>query len=69
MTAPAFPRKRFGGLPATPVWSQSFMAPMVSAGTSGAKGGIDENTNFPAWDGTPVDYDATLSALWECRQR
>ena len=29
--------------------------------------GIDENTNFPAWDGTPVDYDATVSALWECR--
>jgi hypothetical protein len=28
---------------------------------------IDENTNFPAWDGTPVDYDATLSVLWECR--
>ena len=28
---------------------------------------IDENTNFPAWDGTPVDYDATVSALWECR--
>jgi hypothetical protein len=31
-------------------------------------GNIDEDTNFPAWDGVPVDYDATVSALWECRQ-
>ena len=40
----------------------------ISAGTAGADGVIDENTNFPAWDGTPVDYDATVSALWECRE-
>jgi hypothetical protein len=39
----------------------------ISAGTTGADGAIDETTNFPAWDGTPVDYDATVSALWECR--
>jgi hypothetical protein len=29
--------------------------------------GIDPDTNFPAWDGTPIDYDATVSALWQCR--
>jgi hypothetical protein len=40
----------------------------ISAGTTGADGEIDAHTNFPAWDGTPVDYDATLSALWECRE-
>jgi hypothetical protein len=31
------------------------------------EGKIDQDTNFPAWDGTPIDYDATVSALWECR--
>jgi hypothetical protein len=44
--------------------------PPPASGGEGTWGGeeIDENTNFPAWDGTPVDYDAVLSALWECRQ-
>jgi hypothetical protein len=41
----------------------------ISAGTTSAGGEIDAHTNFPAWDGTPVDYDAALSALWECRER
>ena len=36
-------------------------------GLAWTEGGIDEHTNFPAWDGTPVDYEATLSVLWECR--
>jgi hypothetical protein len=38
----------------------------ISAETT--DGQIDAHTNFPAWDGTPVDYEATLSALWECRE-
>jgi hypothetical protein len=47
--------------PANDWWSA------ISAGTTG-DGGIDAHTNFPGWDGTPVDYDATVSALWECRE-
>jgi len=31
------------------------------------KSRIDADTNLPGWDGTPIEYDATLSALWECR--
>jgi uncharacterized protein DUF222/HNH endonuclease len=41
----------------------------LSEWTTAADNDIDENTNLPAWDGTPVDYDATLSALWDCRTR
>jgi len=39
---------------------------VLSEWTTAAEGDIDETTNFPAWDGTPVDYQETLSALWEC---
>jgi hypothetical protein len=37
----------------------------ISEWTASADSQIDENTNFPAWDGTPVDYDGTISALLE----
>jgi hypothetical protein len=48
------------GIPADPsdgAWARDVVARWR------AEMAVDDRTNFPGWDGEPVDYDAAVSAL------